>query len=134
MPNPATPIDDSDLPHPLKPHPLSSRKLAKFQQCSIKNFIDTGLHFLDDAMPLTTADFQGRRDRLAMALAADGFDAFVAEPGFTFKYYVNVSQPEWEAWEVRSKFPYVAFVWSKTFKGSFCIFLSAPNVYVCCGS
>lgn len=28
-------------------------------------------------------------------------DAFVVEPGYTFKYYANVSQPEWEVWEVR---------------------------------
>src|SRR5204863_8757079 len=117
--NPAIPEDDSNLPHRLNLQPLSSRNLTKFQQCSIKNFMDTGLHFLDDAMPLTMADFQERRDRLAMALVADGFDAFVAEPGFAFKYYVNVSQPEWEAWEVRSELPYVAFVCSTTLRACF---------------
>lgn len=40
-----------------------------------------------------------RRNNLAIALEADGVDAFIVEPGYTFKYYANVSQPEWEVWE-----------------------------------
>ena len=47
------------------------------------------------------ADFEERRDRLAHALVVEDADAFVVEPGYTFKYFANVSQPEWEVWEVR---------------------------------
>lgn len=53
-------------------------------------------------MPVSVLDYQRRRDRLAIALVADDVDAFVVEPGYTFKYYANVSQPEWEVWEVRT--------------------------------
>lgn len=49
---------------------------------------------------MTVQDFEERRVRLAQALLTEGVDAFVVEPGFTFKYYANVSQPEWEVWEV----------------------------------
>lgn len=76
-------------------------RLESFQQCSINNLRETGLYFLDTASPVSVADYQERRDRLANALVADGVDAFVVEPGYTFKYYANVSQPEWEVWEVR---------------------------------
>ncbi|OGE47724.1 hypothetical protein PENARI_c038G08764 [Penicillium arizonense] len=58
----------------------------------------TGLPFMN-ASPITLADFEERRDRLANALVAEDADAFVVEPGYTFKYYGNVSQPEWEVWE-----------------------------------
>jgi hypothetical protein len=34
---------------------------------------------------------------------AEDTDAFVVEPGYTFKYYGNVSQPEWEVWEVSKR-------------------------------
>ncbi|KAJ5450817.1 uncharacterized protein N7458_007266 [Penicillium daleae] len=51
------------------------------------------------ASPIAVPDFQERRDRLAEALVAEDVDAFVVEPGYTFKYYGNVSQPEWEVWE-----------------------------------
>lgn len=79
---------------------MLSSKLEAFQQCSVDNLLGTGLYFLDSASPIAVADFQERRDRLANALVADGVDAFVVEPGYTFKYYANVSQPEWEPWEV----------------------------------
>lgn len=62
--------------------------------------METGLHFLDNAHPLPVEEFVERRNRLAKALVADGVNGFVVEPGYTFKYYVNVSQPEWEVWEV----------------------------------
>lgn len=65
----------------------------------------TGLHFLDNAHPLPLEEFVERRDRLAQALVADGIDAFAVEPGYTFKYYANVSQPDWEVWEVSSRYP-----------------------------
>lgn len=51
------------------------------------------------ASSLPVVEYVERRDRLAQALAIDGVDAFVVEPGYTFKYYANVSQPEWEVWE-----------------------------------
>lgn len=75
-------------------------RLEEFQQCAITNLLDTGLPFLEKASPITTSDFEERRDRLAQALVAEDVDAFVVEPGYTFKYYGNVSQPEWEVWEV----------------------------------
>lgn len=74
--------------------------LEGFQECAIKNLLDTGLPLLKKASPITVPDFQERRDRLAEALVAEDVDAFVVEPGYTFKYYGNVSQPEWEVWEV----------------------------------
>ncbi|KAH8704144.1 peptidase M24, structural domain-containing protein [Talaromyces proteolyticus] len=71
----------------------------QFQECSIQNFQDTGLYFLDSAIPIALDDYEERRNRLAQALIADAVDAFVIEPGYTFKYYANVSQREWEVWE-----------------------------------
>ncbi|KAJ5311895.1 hypothetical protein PENANT_c022G08558 [Penicillium antarcticum] len=68
------------------------------QQCAIDNLLGTGLPFMT-ASPINLADFEERRDRLAKALVAEDADAFVVEPGYTFKYYGNVSQPEWEVWE-----------------------------------
>ncbi|KAG2414785.1 hypothetical protein HFD88_005973 [Aspergillus terreus] len=76
-----------------------SSRLQEFQQCSIQNFQDTGHYFLETAIPISVADFEERRDRLAHALVLEDADAFVVEPGYTFKYYANVSQPEWEVWE-----------------------------------
>ncbi|KAJ5625324.1 hypothetical protein N7510_001633 [Penicillium lagena] len=73
--------------------------VADFQKCAIDNLLNTGLPFLENALPITLLDFEERRDRLANALVAEGADAFVIEPGYTFKYYGNVSQPEWEVWE-----------------------------------
>jgi Xaa-Pro aminopeptidase len=40
-----------------------------------------------------------RRDNLAAALVQDGIDAFIVEPGYTFQYYANISQKDWEVWE-----------------------------------
>ncbi|KAJ5272272.1 hypothetical protein N7478_007397 [Penicillium angulare] len=76
-----------------------SNKLKNFQQCAIDNLLNTGLPFLQNASPMVVADYEERRDRLAEALVAEDVDAFVVEPGYTFKYYGNVSQPEWEVWE-----------------------------------
>lgn len=92
----------SDRPHdkaaglPLKTIP---KTLERFQSCSIDNLIATGLPFLSTADPLPVSEFVGRRDRLAQALARQGVDAFIVEPGYTFSYYVNVTQAGWEAWE-----------------------------------
>jgi hypothetical protein len=90
----------SDNPLTQFQQPLNSAR--GLQKCAIDNLLGTGLHFLDNASPIALADFEERRDRLANALVADEVDAFVVEPGYTFKYYGNVSQPEWEVWEVRS--------------------------------
>lgn len=76
-------------------------RVKTFQQCAINNLLETGLPFMENVAPIAVADFEKRRDRLAQALVAEGADAFVVEPGYTFKYYGNVSQPEWEVWEVR---------------------------------
>ncbi|CAG8121985.1 unnamed protein product [Penicillium olsonii] len=73
--------------------------VENLQQCAIDNLLGTGLPFLEKASPISLVDFEERRDRLANALVAEGVDAFVVEPGYTFKYYGNVSQPEWEVWE-----------------------------------
>ncbi|KAJ5994712.1 hypothetical protein N7481_001689 [Penicillium waksmanii] len=83
---------------PCRGHEDSDR-LKGFQQCAIDNLLNTGLPFLGNASPITVDDFEERRQRLAEALVAEDVDAFVVEPGYTFKYYGNVSQPEWEVWE-----------------------------------
>ncbi|GAD95216.1 xaa-pro dipeptidase, putative [Paecilomyces variotii No. 5] len=89
--------------------PLSSPDLESFQQCSIKNLFDTDLYFLKDVGPVSFSEYQSRRDRLANALVEDGADAFLIEPGYTFKYYANVSQAEWEVWEPEER-PFVMVV------------------------
>lgn len=75
-------------------------RLAEFERCAVNNLLDTGLPFLEHVSPIDVLEFEDRRDRLAQALVAEDADAFVVEPGYTFKYYGNVSQPEWEVWEV----------------------------------
>lgn len=77
---------------------ISDADLAKVQKCAIAN-LHRDLYFLDDAPPIQPDEFIQRRDRLAQALHADGVDAFVLEPGYTFQYYGNVSQWDWEPWE-----------------------------------
>ncbi|KAH8128975.1 hypothetical protein FP744_10007580 [Trichoderma asperellum] len=72
--------------------------VAKVQQCSITNF-KSNLSFLDNAHPIQADEFLQRRDRLAQALALNKVDAFVLEPGYTFQYYGNISQVDWEPWE-----------------------------------
>lgn len=57
---------------------------AKVQQCSIDNF-KSDLSFLDNAVPIEAEEFIERRDYLAKALAVNGVDAFVVEPGYTFQ-------------------------------------------------
>lgn len=32
-------------------------------------------------------------------MVADSIDAFIVEPGYTFQYYANISQKDWEVWE-----------------------------------
>jgi Xaa-Pro aminopeptidase len=69
------------------------------QECSIDNF-HKDLYFLDNARPIEAQEFLDRRDTLAKALHISGVDGFVVEPGYTFQYYANISQPQWEPWEV----------------------------------
>ncbi|KAK8047932.1 Creatinase/aminopeptidase [Apiospora saccharicola] len=82
--------------------------VVKAQQCAIDNF-HSDLSFLDAAVPIATDEFLERRDRLAKALVASGADAFVLEPGYTFQYYGNVSQPDWEPWEPEER-PFLMLV------------------------
>ncbi|KAK7910671.1 Prolidase/Aminopeptidase P-like protein [Apiospora marii] len=82
--------------------------VVKAQQCTIDNF-HSDLSFLDAAVPIKADEFLERRDRLAKALVASGADAFVLEPGYTFQYYGNVSQPDWEPWEPEER-PFLMLV------------------------
>ncbi|TVY25886.1 putative peptidase [Lachnellula hyalina] len=77
-----------------QPHSIN-----QFQQCSITNFLSTGLPFLKSAAPLPVEEYVQRRNNLAKALVADNVDAFIVEPGYTFQYYANISQKDWEVWE-----------------------------------
>jgi Xaa-Pro aminopeptidase len=74
-------------------------KREHFRTCSINNYLATGLEFLDTAERPPTAEYALRRNNLAKALVAESIDAFIAEPGFTFSYYANITQPQWEPWE-----------------------------------
>ncbi|TDZ14225.1 putative peptidase [Colletotrichum orbiculare MAFF 240422] len=84
------------------------RSVKQVQQCAIDN-LHSDLSFLHDAVPITSAEFIERRDRLARALAASGVDAFVLEPGYTFQYYGNISQADWEPWEPEER-PFLMLV------------------------
>jgi Xaa-Pro aminopeptidase len=70
----------------------------RVQKCSICNF-KKSLYFLENSKPITASEFIERRNRLARALNASGVDAFVLEPGYSFQYYGNISQIDWEPWE-----------------------------------
>ncbi|KAI8958266.1 Prolidase/Aminopeptidase P-like protein [Daldinia sp. FL1419] len=76
----------------------SSPDIARVQRCAINN-LHANLSFLDGATPISEDEFLERRDRLARALVASDVDAFVLEPGYTFQYYGNISQGDWEPWE-----------------------------------
>ncbi|KAK4063374.1 uncharacterized protein Triagg1_9525 [Trichoderma aggressivum f. europaeum] len=86
--------------------------VAHVQQCSIDNF-KSDLSFLDPAQPIQPAEFLLRRDRLARALAANNVDAFVLEPGYTFQYYGNISQQDWEPWEPEER-PFLMLIMPQT--------------------
>ncbi|KAF2012786.1 peptidase M24 [Aaosphaeria arxii CBS 175.79] len=73
--------------------------LEKFEKCSIDTFVGTGMEFLKTAERPPLEEYVLRRNNLAKALVADSVDAFVVEPGYTFSYYANVTQPQWEVWE-----------------------------------
>ncbi|KAK8110263.1 peptidase M24- structural domain-containing protein [Apiospora kogelbergensis] len=92
--------------------PSQGPDVAKVQQCAIDNF-QADLSFLDAAVPIQADEFLARRDRLARALVASGADAFVLEPGYTFQYYGNVSQADWEPWEPEER-PFLMLVLPQT--------------------
>lgn len=92
---------------PLKDIP---RHLKTFQDCSIKTLEDdTALDFLKTAHPPNVSEFVSRRDNLAQALHHDHLEAFLVEPGYTFQYYANISQPDWEVWEPEER-PFLMIV------------------------
>jgi Xaa-Pro aminopeptidase len=78
------------------------------QTCSVKNF-QKDPYFLRNAHPITAEEFILRRDQLAKALHRSGVDAFVLEPGYTFQYYGNISQTDWEPWEPEER-PFLMIV------------------------
>ncbi|PNS21793.1 hypothetical protein CAC42_391 [Sphaceloma murrayae] len=88
--------------------PHRSDRLEKAQQCTTKH-LRKHLNILDHAEPISKSEFLHRRDRLAAALYQSGIDAFVVEPGYTFQYYANVSQSDWEPWEPEER-PFVMVV------------------------
>ncbi|KAI1121702.1 peptidase M24, structural domain-containing protein [Nemania abortiva] len=75
-----------------------STDLKDILKCATDN-LHGDLSFLDTAKPIQADEFFERRDRLARALVASNADAFVLEPGFSFQYYGNTSQTDWEPWE-----------------------------------
>ncbi|KAF3064742.1 putative peptidase C18A7.01 [Daldinia childiae] len=77
----------------------SGPDITQVQRCAIDN-LRADLSFLDGALPISKYEFIKRRNRLARALVvASNVDAFVLEPGYTFQYYGNTSQGDWEPWE-----------------------------------
>lgn len=83
--------------------------LDEFKNCSIKNIQATNFTFLDNARPIQLNEFVNRRERLGRALVADKVDAFVVEPGYTFSYYANITQQQWEVWEPEER-PFLMIV------------------------
>ncbi|KAI8949225.1 peptidase M24, structural domain-containing protein [Xylaria longipes] len=75
-----------------------SLNLQDVRKCAIDN-LHGDISFLDLAKPIHVDEFLERRDRIARALVASDADAFVLEPGYTFQYYGNISQTDWEPWE-----------------------------------
>lgn len=87
-------LDSRSLPL----NPVASR-LQAFQNCSLHSLLAGNLSFLYTAHPLPVSEFVTRRTRLADALWRDEVDAFIVEPGYTFSYYANITQKDWEVWE-----------------------------------
>ncbi|KAF7865356.1 hypothetical protein EAF04_006333 [Stromatinia cepivora] len=78
---------------------INSLRYETFRKCSVNTFLETGLPWLETASPIVLQEFIQRRNNLAVALETDGIDAFIVEPGYTFQYYANISQKDWEVWE-----------------------------------
>ena len=92
---------------------LFRSKQEQFRKCSIETYLATGLSFLDTAERPPLEEFVLRRNNLAKALKAEGIDAFVAEPGFTFSYYANITQSQWEPWEPEER-PFLMIIRPET--------------------
>lgn len=88
--------------------PQRSKKDA-FKKCSVDKYRGTGLKFLDTAERPPVNEYILRRNNLAKALAVEKIDAFVVEPGYTFSYYANITQPQWEVWEPEER-PFVMII------------------------
>lgn len=91
-------IDPTRFKIPSATNLLPLSKVHRVQQCTIRN-LQANTSFLDSAKPITADEFISRRDRLAQALHRSNLDAFILEPGYTFQYYGNISQYDWEPWE-----------------------------------
>ncbi|KIX08793.1 uncharacterized protein Z518_03450 [Rhinocladiella mackenziei CBS 650.93] len=98
------PYSTNDLNQRAKSKP----DVEKVQKCAISN-LKSNLSFLDHAVPIKTDEFIQRRDRLAVALVDAKVDAFAVEPGYTFQYYGNISQTDWEPWEPEER-PFLMIV------------------------
>ncbi|KAJ0118614.1 minopeptidase ypdf [Diaporthe amygdali] len=94
------------------PRRIEHSAFDKAQRCAIDN-LHNDLSFLDQAKPIQAEEFVSRRDRLAQALAVSEVDAFVLEPGYTFQYYGNISQTDWEPWEPEER-PFLMLVLPET--------------------
>ncbi|KAJ4402799.1 hypothetical protein N0V91_007020 [Didymella pomorum] len=89
---------------------LSQRsKKNAFKKCSVDKYRATGLKFFDNAERPPVEEYVLRRNNLAKALAIEKIDAFVVEPGYTFSYYANITQPQWEVWEPEER-PFVMVI------------------------
>lgn len=86
----------------------SSPNISQIQKCTNNN-LQKNLYFLDDVKPISASEFITRRDRLAQALVKSNVDAFALEPGYTFQYYGNISQVDWEPWEPEER-PFLMIV------------------------
>ncbi|CAO2649376.1 Nn.00g067610.m01.CDS01 [Neocucurbitaria sp. VM-36] len=92
---------------------LLHSKTKPFRRCSIENYLATDLRFLDTAERPPLDDYVLRRNNLARALVMDGADAFIVEPGYTFSYYANVTQSDWEPWEPEER-PFIMIIKPET--------------------
>ncbi|KAG9200280.1 hypothetical protein G6514_007493 [Epicoccum nigrum] len=88
---------------------FGASKLEKFRKCSIDTYQATGLKFLDGAERPPVEEYVLRRNNLAKALATEGVDAFIVEPGYTFSYYANITQSQWEVWEPEER-PFIMVI------------------------
>ena len=85
---------------------------------------------LDGVQPIPEEEFLERQRELGRRLAKDGVDAFVAEPGGTTQYYVNVSAREWELSErpfLMVVTPHETFILAPLFEVSRARMLAIPS-------
>lgn len=85
---------------------------------------------LNDVAPISRDEFLARQGELARVLGDEGVDAFIAEPGGTCQYYVNVSSSVWELSErpfLLVVTPEEMFVFAPLFEVSRAKMLSFPS-------